>query len=84
MQSTSFLKLRNAELALDLPEHLATMFGAKSARLSIEGVNLLTITHYFGYDPEVSNYGAQSITRNIDLGPYPPSRQFFFSIKAGF
>jgi len=84
VQSTSFLKLRNAELALDLPEHLATMFGAKSARLSIEGVNLLTITHYFGYDPEVSNYGAQSITRNIDLGPYPPSRQFFFSIKAGF
>ena len=84
VQSTSFLKLRNAEFALDLPEHIAAMFGAKSARLSIEGVNLLTITNYFGYDPEVSNYGAQSITRNIDLGPYPPSRQFFFSIKAGF
>ncbi len=52
--------------------------------MSVEGVNLLTITDYFGYDPEVSNYGAQSITRNIDLGPYPPSRQFFFTIRAGF
>ncbi len=84
VQSTSFLKLRSAEVALDLPERFAAWFGAKSARVSIEGVNLITITNYFGYDPEVSNYGAQSITRNIDLGPYPPSRQFFFSIKAGF
>lgn len=84
VQSTSFLKLRSAEVALDLPERFASWFGAKSARVSVEGVNLITITNYFGYDPEVSNYGAQSITRNIDLGPYPPSRQFFFSIKAGF
>jgi TonB-linked SusC/RagA family outer membrane protein len=84
VQSTSFLKLRSAEVALDLPERFAAWFGARSARVSVEGVNLVTITNYFGYDPEVSNYGAQSITRNIDLGPYPPSRQFFFSIKAGF
>jgi outer membrane receptor protein involved in Fe transport len=84
VQSTSFLKLRSAEIALDLPQRFASWFGARSARVSVEGINLITITNYFGYDPEVSNYGAQSITRNIDLGPYPPSRQFFFSIKAGF
>ena len=84
VQSTSFLKLRSASLSLDLPEQWASWFRAKSARVSVEGVNLITITNYFGYDPEVSNYGAQSITRNIDLGPYPPSRQFFFTIQAGF
>src|SRR5438876_3418559 len=84
VQSTSFLKLRSASLSLDVPERWANMFGARSARLSVEGINLITITDYFGYDPEVSNYGSQSITRNIDLGPYPPSRQFFFTIQAGF
>lgn len=84
VQSTSFLKLRNAVFSLDLPERFASWFGAKSAALSVEGVNLITITDYFGYDPEVSNYGSQAITRNIDLGPYPPARQFFFSIRAGF
>ncbi len=84
VQSTTFLKLRNASLSLDLPERWASWFGATSARVSVEGVNLITITNYFGYDPEVSNYGAQAITRNIDLGPYPPSRQFFFTIQAGF
>ncbi len=84
VESTSFLKLRNASLSLDLPDHLANLFGARSARVSVEGVNLITITDYTGYDPEVSNYGSQAITRNIDLGPYPPARQFFFTIQAGF
>ena len=84
VESTSFLKLRNASLTLELPEPVAAWFGARSARISVEGVNLITITNYTGYDPEVSNYGQQSITRNIDLGPYPPSRQFFFTIQAGF
>jgi TonB-dependent starch-binding outer membrane protein SusC len=84
VQSTTFLKLRNASISLDLPDHVANWFGAKSARVSVEGTNLIVITDYFGYDPEVSNYGAQSVTRNIDLGPYPPSRQFFFTIQAGF
>jgi TonB-linked SusC/RagA family outer membrane protein len=84
VQSTSFLKLRNASLSLDLPETWASWFGARSARVSVEGVNLITITDYIGYDPEVSNYGSQAITRNIDLGPYPPSRSFFFTIQAGF
>src|SRR3989442_5035123 len=83
VQSTTFLKLRSASLSLDLPERWASWFGATSARVSVEGVNLITVTNYFGYDPEVSNYGAQAVTRNIDLGPYPPSRQFFFTIQAG-
>jgi TonB-linked SusC/RagA family outer membrane protein len=84
VESTSFLKLRNASLSLDLPDKVAAWFGARSARVAVEGVNLITITDYTGYDPEVSNYGSQSITRNIDLGPYPPSRSFFFTIQAGF
>ncbi|HYL55364.1 MAG TPA: SusC/RagA family TonB-linked outer membrane protein [Gemmatimonadales bacterium] len=84
VQSTTFLKLREASLAVDLPEQWATLFGARTARLSVTGRNLLLFTGYFGYDPEVSNYGQQAIVRNIDLGPYPPQRSFLFSITAGF
>ena len=84
VQSTTFLKLREASLSYNLPVALANRLGASSARLSVTGVNLLWFTNYFGYDPEVSNYGGQAIARNIDLGPYPPSRQFFFTIQAGF
>jgi len=84
VQSTSFGKLREVSLGYELPAQWAGWFGAHNARVNLTGRNLLIITNYSGYDPEVSNYGSQSITRNIDLGPYPPSRQFFFSIQAGF
>jgi hypothetical protein len=84
VQSTTFLKLREASVGLDLPERWASWFGARNARVSLTGRNLLLFTNYFGYDPEVSNYGQQAIVRNIDLGPYPPARSFFFSITAGF
>jgi hypothetical protein len=32
----------------------------------------------------VSNFGRQAIVRNIDVAPFPPSRDFFFSIDLGF
>jgi TonB-linked SusC/RagA family outer membrane protein len=84
VQSTTFLKLREASLAVELPERWANWFGARNARASITGRNLVLISDYFGYDPEESNFGQQAISRNIDLGPYPPMRSFYFSITAGF
>ena len=84
VQSTTFLKLREASVSVDLPDSWAGWLGARTARFNVTGRNLLLFTSYFGYDPEVSNYGQQAIVRNIDLGPYPPERSFSFSITAGF
>ena len=55
-------------------------FGSELVSLNVSGRNLILITNYYGYDPEVSNYGQSAITRGIDLAPYPPSRTFYFSI----
>ena len=84
VQSTTFLKLREASIGVDLPEQWASRFGARNAHVSLTGRNLILISDYFGYDPEESNFGQQAISRNIDLGPYPPMRSFFLSITAGF
>jgi len=85
VQSTSFVKLREASIGITLPRRWARAFaGASDIRVSVTGRNLLLFTDYFGYDPEVSNYGQQAIVRNIDLGPYPPMRSFLFNISLGF
>jgi len=47
---TSFLKLRNASISLDLSEHWPTCLGPGRAG-QLEGVNLITKTDYIGYDP---------------------------------
>src|SRR5207249_7447276 len=41
VQSTSFLKLREASIGYDLPESWAKVFGARSARVSVTGRNLI-------------------------------------------
>ena len=86
VQSTTFLKLREVSVYWTLPQRwIQALFpGADNARIGLTGRNLLLFTNYFGYDPESSNFGSQAITRNIDLGPYPPSRNFSFNVTVGF
>jgi TonB-linked SusC/RagA family outer membrane protein len=84
VQSTTFLKLREVKLQYDVPLYYSRfLFGSHGVQLSASGRNLILITKYYGYDPEVSNFG-QSPFRGVDLAPYPPSRQFFFTVSAGF
>jgi hypothetical protein len=87
LESGSYLKMREISLSYDMPSRIVgAMFGgtARSARLTLSGRNLIRITDYHGYDPEVSNFGAQAIVRNIDVAPYPPSRSFYFTVDVGF
>ncbi|MGH7702103.1 MAG: TonB-dependent receptor domain-containing protein, partial [Gemmatimonadales bacterium] len=86
IESASFLKLREVTLSYDLPTSAVRRLwrGARHARLSLSGRNLFTSSPYSGLDPEVSNFGNQAIVRNIDVGPYPPSRSFWFAVDLGF
>jgi len=86
LESTTYLKLRELTLSIDLPQSLVRRFwsGGRYARVSVSGRNLFTLTPYKGADPEVSNFGTQQIARNFDVSPYPPSRSFWFSVNMGF
>ena len=86
VQDGSFVKLREVTLSWQLPASLVEgIWGAiDNARLSLSGRNLLNFSNYRGLDSEVSNFGNQSVGRNIDVAPFPPSRSFWFSIDLAF
>ena len=87
LEHGSFAKLREVTLSYALSPNLAnTLFRGmtRDVRLEVSGHNLKTWTNYRGLDPEVSNFGNAPLSRLWDLAPYPPSRQFFFSIDANF
>jgi hypothetical protein len=85
VQNSTFLKLRELRISYELPLGSArSFFGAEGLTITAAGRNLILLTPYWGYDPEVSNFGTQAITRGVDLGPYPPSRVFYFSLSARF
>jgi hypothetical protein len=86
LESGTYVKLREITLAYDLPEGLVRKIWSsfRRVRLSLSARDLFVWTDYNGLDPEVSNFGSQSIGRNIDTSPYPPSRSLWFSIDFGF
>ncbi|MFL5543654.1 MAG: SusC/RagA family TonB-linked outer membrane protein [Gemmatimonadaceae bacterium] len=87
VENTGFVKLRELTLGYDLPTNMASrLFAghAQNVRLELSGRNLATWTKYTGLDPEVSNFGNQSLGRFQDVTPYPPSRLFYFTIATTF
>jgi len=87
LQPAGFVKFRELTLSYTIPKAFLqnmSMNQATNLRLELSGRNLWTWTKYGGYDPEVSNFSNQNIGRFQDVTPYPPSRSFFFTIKADF
>ncbi|HJU91001.1 MAG TPA: SusC/RagA family TonB-linked outer membrane protein [Gemmatimonadaceae bacterium] len=85
IESGSFAKLREVTLSYELPASMLARFwsGIRTARISLSGRNLATWTNYTGLDPEVSNFGNQNISRNIDVAPFPPSRSYWLGVELG-
>jgi hypothetical protein len=85
IQKGSYVKLREVTLNYQASDALAKKIpGASSLRFNLSGRNLAIFSDYWGFDPEFNNFGNSNFNRFIDLAPFPPSRQFFFSVDVGF
>ncbi|MDP4261221.1 MAG: TonB-dependent receptor [Bacteroidota bacterium] len=86
IEDGSYLRIKNLMIGYNLPasgmSHL-TKGAVKHLRLYISSQNLLTLTKYKGWDPEVGTRRT-TLTNGIDYGQYPSARSFQFGIQAGF
>jgi len=88
VESGTYLKLRELSLYYNVSTlHLNKIFGGflKGVKVGFIGRNLLTITNYSGYDPEVQT-NTESGTQNFayDFMGYPNFRSFSGSIEVKF
>jgi hypothetical protein len=57
----------------------------QSARFYVSAQNLLTLTNYLGYDPEVNTFfGSDNLHLGIDYGTYPRARTYMIGLNIGF
>ncbi len=82
IEDGSFVRVKNVTLGYTLPANLVR--GVSSVRLSLGVNNLYTFTKYSGYDPEINSYGDNPALFGVDLGGYPNSRTYNFTIRCGF
>lgn len=84
VEDGSFLRLRTLTLAYRLPVALLGINWLNSLRVYATGQNLLTVTKYTGFDPEVSVAGQAQALQGIDLYSYPVQKRFVFGVNLSF
>lgn len=77
----SYLRLKNMQLGYTLPGNLTRKYFVSSLRLFVAAENLLTITKYHGFDPEISSGGT---SLGVDRGVYPQARVFTVGVNLAF
>jgi hypothetical protein len=84
VEDASFIRLKVITLAYRFSPTILDRIGFNKIRLYFSGTNLLTITDYTGYDPEVANFTESDATIGVDLSAYPTSRTYTFGIDLTF
>ena len=77
VEDGSYLRLRNIQLAYNLPVGNFGVNWIRNAQFYVSGQNLVTLTNYSWWDPGVNSGG-------IDHYSYPVSKVVTFGIRAGF
>lgn len=79
IEDGSYMRLKNIELAYNLPIENSAL---SSAQFYLSGQNLITITDYSWWDPEVNSRGAGQA--GIDHNTYPIPKTVTVGVRVGF
>ncbi len=81
----SYLRMKNIELAYSIPVRKLGASWITKAQIYVSGQNLLTITDYPWYDPDVnSRGGSTSVNQGIDHYSYPTAKSYTFGVRVEF
>jgi len=80
VEDGSYVRLGHITLGYTMP---TKWFGnsVKNIRVYVTGRNLITLTKYLGYNPEVSNQSESTLTPGEDYGAYPLSKVYTLGVN---
>jgi TonB-linked SusC/RagA family outer membrane protein len=81
LENSSYIRLKNISVGYDFK-----IKNYVKMKVSLNALNLLTITKYKGIDPESSNVGGggSDIVQSVDYGAYPNSKAYTIGIDITF
>ncbi len=91
IENGSYLRVKSLTLGYSLPKTLIDRLKITRLQIYVTSENLLTLTKYSGFDPEVSAFNASSqdnTSKNtapgVDYGTYPQSRDLIIGLNVTF
>jgi len=82
LEDGSYLRLGMVTLGYRLP--VKKMKFLSAVDIFVTGRNLLTITDYTGFDPEVNSFTNDTQRRGVDWSSYPNTRSLLFGLNVTF
>lgn len=84
IEDGSYIRLKSITLGYTFDKKVIDKIGLTNLRLTLNATNLLTITGYDGYDPEVGLSTASDNVFGLDNGRYPSPMTFTFGLNVSF
>lgn len=82
-QDGDYIRLRNLQLAYNLPQRLLSRIRASAARIYLTGNNLFTITKFRSYNPDATTTD-NVLTNGYSNANYPVARSYTFGVNLSF
>lgn len=76
--------LRLARLGLSYSVPSGSIRFLRDLSITAGACNLLVLTSYSGWNPDVSSFGAGALYQGVDYGSYPLARTLFLGVRATF
>ena len=76
VESGAYFRIKNLQIGYKIPAHAAAKMGIGKARFYFSANNVVTITNYSGFDPEIPG--------GVDRGIYPQARSLVFGANITF
>lgn len=83
VEDGSFVRLRNLQLGYTIPERYTEKAKISSLRFYVAANNLITLTRYQGFDPDIGSAGG-TLAAGVDYGFYPQARIYMAGVNLKF
>jgi TonB-linked SusC/RagA family outer membrane protein len=84
IEDGSYVRLKNITLGYTFPKRAIQKLHIENLRLYANIQNLLTLTGYSGYDPEIGASTASANVMGLDNGRYPSPTVYSFGLNISF
>ena len=82
VEDGSFVRLRNLQFGYALPSTLLRKIHVESLRIYVAANNLITLTRYMGFDPDLGS--SSVLSAGVDYGMYPQARSLMGGLQIKF
>lgn len=84
IEDGSYLRLKTLTFSYNFTNKFLKQMNISRLQPYFTAQNLLTLTKYKGFDPEVNQYGGSATVQGVDYGTYPQSKNYVFGLNVEF